>query len=194
MAPKFANVYQFKITLKDSKPPIWRRIQVPENYSFWDLHVAIQDAMGWMDYHLHVFEIGTYGGFGSIEIGIPEANEHLKSVKEKISKYFSPTHPKVMYVYDFGDDWEHTILLEKIVPADPAQSYPLCLAGKRACPPEDCGGLYGYYNMLEILSHPKHPQYQDYLSWLDGDFDPDAFDPKEVVFDDPKKRQRLSGL
>jgi hypothetical protein len=194
MTQKPKTVYQFKITLKDSKPPIWRRIQVPEAYSMWDLHVAIQDAMGWKDRHLHMYNPGAHDDFKSIEIGIPDADEHLHSVKEKMADHFSMQSPNALYVYDFGDDWEHTILLEEILPADPAQSYPLCLAGERACPPEDCGGLPAFYSIMEIISQPKHPGYKSYRSWLGKDYDPEAFDPKLVVFDDPQKRRKEVGL
>ena len=187
MVTSFNNVYQFKITLKDSKPNIWRRIQVPENYSFWDLHVAIQDAMCWMDYHLHMFNIGTYPNY-EIRIGLPEGNEYLHSAKVQMKKYFQKEKDKAMYEYDFGDGWEHQILLEKILPKDPQIEYPICIAGKNACPPEDCGGIHGYYNMLKILADPQNSDYEDVVDWIGDDFDPLDFDPEEVVFDDPKLR------
>ncbi len=192
MKETFQNVYQFKITLKNSKPAIWRRIQVPEDYSFWDLHTAIQDAMGWQDCHLHEFNISLPLSNIRIEIGLPEGNECLHSTKVKIKKYFFKEKDKANYWYDFGDDWHHTVLLEKILPRDPEQTYPLCLAGKMACPPEDCGGIGGYYYNLEILSDPKHPEYEDTLEWMGDDFDPEEFDPEEVIFDDPKKRWKYA--
>lgn len=191
MATNFNNVYQFKITLKGSKPNIWRRIQVPENYSFWDLHVAIQDAMGWFDCHLHMFNIGgTYPRY-EIRIGLPEADEYLHSAKVKMKKYFQNEKDKAMYEYDFGDGWEHQLLLEKILPKDPQVDYPLCLAGKMACPPEDCGGIWGYADMLKVLADPKHSEYEDMVDWIGDDFDPLDFDPKEVLFDDPKERLKF---
>lgn len=192
MKETFQNVYQFKITLKGSKPPIWRRIQVPENYSFWDLHTAIQDAMGWEDCHLHEFSIIMSPSSIPIEIGLPEDDECLESNKEKIKNYFLKEKDKADYWYDFGDDWHHTVLLEKILPKDPEQKYPVCLDGKMACPPEDSGGMWGYYYKLEILSDPKHPEYDDIIDWMGENFDPTYFDPKEVVFDDPKLRWRLA--
>ncbi len=189
---KFKNVYQFKITLKDTKPPIWRRIQVPETYRFLDLHVAIQDAMGWTDSHLYQFDILNPLQNVMVEIGLPEGNNYLKSKQEKIADYFSETNNKAEYCYDFGDNWLHKLQLEKILPADPELDYPVCLAGKLACPLEDCGGVWGYYNMLEALEDPKHPDHEDILDWVGEDFDPKDFDPEEVIFDDPKARERFN--
>jgi len=194
VAQRFKNVYQFKITLKDSKPPIWRRIQVPESYSFWDLHVAIQDAMGWMDYHLHLFTIPSAGSPGYIEIGIPEGNEYLKSVQEKIKDYISLEHPKLTYRYDFGDDWVHSVVLEKILPREPQQEYPLCVAGRMACPPEDCGGIDEYYRSMDILKDPQNEEFDFIADWFGKDYDPKQFDPRKIVFDDPSERRKMSGL
>ena len=144
MKKKFKKVYQFKITLKDIKPPVWRRIQVPESYTFWELHVAIQDAMGWLDYHLHIFEIINPSKDMKEEIGVPDEDfesdtKTLPGRKLKIADYFSMDNAKANYQYDFGDNWEHTIKLEKIVARAEDAQYPVCIAGKRACPPEDCG-------------------------------------------------------
>ncbi len=185
---KSKQVYQFKITLLDTKPPIWRRIQVPENYRFWDLHVAIQDAMGWEDDHLHEFRVHAPLKGITVSIGLPSDNQYLKSTREKIADYFSPAYAVAEYEYDFGDGWLHTVKLEKILPTDPGQNYPVCLAGKMACPPEDCGGVGGFYNMLEALKDPQHPDHMDVLDWIE-DFDPEAFDPADVVFDDPIDRE-----
>lgn len=191
MKDAYQNVYQFKITLKHSKPAIWRRIQVPETYSFWDLHVAIQDAMGWDDCHLHEFMVPTQKD-REAEIGLPGVSGILNGSKVKMTKYFQREGDKADYWYDFGDDWMHLVVLEKIMPRDPKQEYPRCLAGKMACPPEDCGGIWGYYEMLDILKDPSHPEYEDYSDWLGDDFDPSDFDPEEVVFDDPKQRWKMA--
>jgi len=192
MKATFQNVYQFKITLKGSKPPIWRRVQVPENYSFWDLHTAIQDAMGWMDCHLHEFLIPSFQAALHIEIGLPEGNEYLHGTKVKINQYFQQEKDKADYWYDFGDDWFHLVVLEKIIPRNPEWEYPVCLAGKQACPPEDCGGIWGYYDMLEVLKDPKDPEYENVIDWLGDDFDPSHFDPEEVGFRDPKESWRMA--
>jgi hypothetical protein len=187
------KVYQFKITLKGIKPPIWRRIVVPETYTFWDLHVAIQDAMGWLDMHLHDFEIFSPSAGRKVFIGIPDedfeiARKTLAGWKHKISGYFSMENKKAEYVYDFGDDWEHTVNLEKILPLEAGVNYPVCTAGKRSCPPEDCGGVWGYGDLLEIIANPDDERYEEMLEWLGEDFDPEYFDVTEITFSDPQKR------
>ena len=194
MVKKTNEVYQFKITLNNSKPTIWRRIVVPSNYSFWDLHVAIQDSMGWIDYHLHIFEIKNPKTNMKVEIGIPDEEDELfdriilPDYKEKITKYFNENNRNARYEYDFGDSWIHTIKLEKILPATIGEKYPKCIDGKMACPPEDCGGIGGYYNLIEIINDPSHEEYENMMEWLGGEFNPEIFDPKAVSFDDPKER------
>lgn len=180
MATKTSKVYQFKITLKSIKPKIWRRIQVPGNYNFWDLHVAIQNAMGWYDSHLHQFEMKTHEAIGVV-IGIEECDELEQ--KAKIAKYFLFPKDKASYEYDFGDGWEHDIVLEKILPAAGGEKYPKCIDGERACPPEDCGGVWGYENLLSIIKEPDHEEYEDRMEWLGGEFDPEEFNPTSVKFE-----------
>ncbi|HID93190.1 MAG TPA: plasmid pRiA4b ORF-3 family protein [bacterium (Candidatus Stahlbacteria)] len=194
MKKKYERVYQFKITLEGIKPRIWRRIQVPETYTFWDLHVAIQDAMGWLDYHLHEFEIVDPSTGLKVNIGMPDEDfgrEILPDWKQKIADYFSMENRSADYVYDFGDNWEHKIRLEKILPRNKNINYPICIKGERACPPEDCGGDLGYARLLEILKNPNHEEYEEMLEWVGGKLDPEHFDPKEVSFDDPEKRRRI---
>jgi hypothetical protein len=195
MKKKFNHVYQFKITLQNSKPPIWRRIQVPETYTFWDLHVAIQDAMGWLDYHLHLFEVIDPSTGMKMEIGIPEEEygEYGGTIpgwKKKISDYFTMENRKADYTYDFGDNWEHKIELENILPREEDIKYPICIKGKRACPPDDCGGIWGYEDLLEIIGDPDHEEHEEMSVWIGGDFDPEHFDMKEVCFHDPAKRRK----
>ncbi|GAB6887558.1 plasmid pRiA4b ORF-3 family protein [Desulfothermus okinawensis JCM 13304] len=152
-------MYQFKITLKGIRPPIWRRIQVPETYTFWDLHVAIQDAMGWEDYHLHEFEIINPSTGLKVRIGSPDEDfyrEVLLEWKQKIADYFSEENPVANYIYDFGDGWEHKVQLEKILPRKNSINYPVCIKGRRACPPEDCRGIWGYKELLEVIKDPAH--------------------------------------
>ena len=187
-------VYQFKVTLKDIFPPIWRRIQVPKTYSFWDLHVAIQDAMGWLDYHLHLFKIINPETDKFVEIGIPDDDEFddkypcIAGWDTPIKHYFARCGDKADYEYDFGDCWEHEIVLEEIVEKELHKKYPLCLDGKRACPPEDCGGVPGYQDLLQTIKNPANEEYEDIMNWLGGSFNPDYFDPQEVRFYNPQKR------
>lgn len=161
------SIFQFKITLLGIKPQIWRRIQVPSEYNFFELHCAIQSAMGWENYHLHQFDTNDSAGEES-----------------KIADYFSEKGISVKYEYDFGDGWEHKILLEKILPKDSAIKHPICTHGKRACPPEDCGGIWGYQHLLEILKDQSHPEYEERLEWLGDEFDPEKFDTSAVRFYD----------
>lgn len=193
MAKKFSNVYQFKIVLQEIKPLIWRRIQVPEHYSFWDLHVAIQDSMGWLDYHLHKFHIKNNPTRELEFIGIPDEDFDdemavLPGWEVPIKDFFTLENKKILYEYDFGDCWEHMILLEKILPKSPNVKYPICIAGARACPPEDCGGTMGYKNLLKIIGDPQHEEYVPTMEWLGGSFEPEKFNPSEVKFENPGRR------
>ena len=179
--------------MEDIKPKIWRRIQVPENYSFWDLHVAIQDAMGWLDCHLHQFHVRNTKLCEPEFIGIPDESEDydiptLAGWKVFIADHFSLKNKKMLYEYDFGDRWDHDISLEKILPKGSEIKYPICIAGERACPPEDCGGSYGYENFLKIIKDPLHEKYKKMINWSSGHFDPELFNPSEVIFCDPKSR------
>jgi hypothetical protein len=145
MNKKFDSVYQFRIALKYIKPPIWRKILVPEIYNFRDLHVAIQDAIGWEDYHLHEFVILHPDSGKKVSIGIPTKDdgffeqEIIPEKTQNIYKWFNTKNRQALYRYDFGDNWEHEIILEDILKKDPDLNYPICISGKRACPPEDCG-------------------------------------------------------
>ena len=196
MKRKYDQIFQFRITLRDIRPPIWRRIQVPEIYSFWDLHVAIQDAMGWDDCHLHQFEMVNPSTGSKEEIGIPiEDSLWDRKVypgwERKIADYFTMNNSAAAYEYDFGDSWEHTVKLEKILPRVKVVKYPICIKGKRRCPPEDCGGIWGYENFLQIMNDPDHEEYEDMKEWIGGEFDPEYFNVKEVIFDDPDVRRKM---
>ncbi len=195
----YKNVYQFKVTLKNINPPVWRRIQVPENYSFWDLHVAIQDSMGWADTHLHEFTTIVKNHAQIKRIGLPDfemmESDVLFGWEENISDYFSLGKNKAMnYTYDFGDNWDHRVELEKIIQKEYKINYPICVKGKRACPPEDCGGIWGYEDKLKIIKNPKHPEYDEIAEWMGEDFDSENFDCAEIVFDNPLKRLKDSGI
>jgi hypothetical protein len=124
---------------------------------------------------------------------IPEyGREILPEWKQKIANYFSMENRMAEYVYDFGDNWEHTVKLEKILPRDENTNYPICIKGKRACPPEDCGGIWGYEELLDIISDKNHEEYEEMMKWLGGEFDPEYFDVEEVSFDDPDKRRKIA--
>ena len=175
-----SKTFQLKITLSDSKPPIWREIIVPADYTFFDLHVAIQDAFGWEDCHLHQFFIGTPYKNQSIIVACPDSDDMCDVLDErelKLSKYLSDPKDKIYYEYDFGDGWMHKIELRKILDNDAKSKYPQIIGGARACPPEDCGGMWGYYNLIEIVKNPKHKEYEEMMEWMGLD-DPSEFDPE----------------
>jgi len=194
MRIKFDHVYQFRVDLKGVKPPIWRRILIPCNYSFWDLHVAIQDAMGWHDRHLHAFYAFAPTIRAELQIGIPpEDSTHAEDFVVPcwlipIAEFFTLANRRINYEYDFGDGWEHEIRLETILPRDKKQKYPQCTGGRRACPPEDCGGPIGYEDLLATLSDTTNPDREAVLEVMGGYFDPNRFDPSEIRFDDPAER------
>lgn len=188
-------IFQFKVSLNEINPLIWRRIQVPSRYSFWDLHIAIQDSMGWFDCHLHAFRLRKLHGRKRLEIGIPlddfDDIEILPGWDEYLADYFLAPGKTAEYEYDFGDCWEHEILFEGILLKEKNTKYPLCLAGERACPPEDCGGTCGYTELLQILKDPKHEEYARMVEWLSGwygKYNPEKFDKEKIKFDNPKTR------
>lgn len=169
---------------------------MPEACTFWDLHVAIQDAMGWQDCHLHEFRLlGPKGTL--VSIGIPTGEEAddrpmLPGWKVEVSKNFvnAGWHvPPAIYAYDFGDDWEHTLVHEGMTMAEPGARYPRCVGGARRGPPEDCGGVHGFAEFLAAIADPAHPEHESMREWA-GPYDPSDFAPERVRFDDPKKRWR----
>ncbi len=188
------RILRFKVELLGIKPPIWRRIEIPASYMFWDLHVAIQDAMGWWDQHLHMFRIAGPDESEVVLIGIPDESpvegdpEILPGSEVRVMEYLFEPGGRGMYEYDFGDGWEHEILLEDILPRKKSEKYPRCLSGARACPPEDCGGVTGYKELIKIIDDRSHEEYDEMMQWLGGSYDPDAFDANAVQFDSPKKR------
>jgi hypothetical protein len=156
------KIYQFKVVLKKTKPPIWRRIQISGNSSFWDLHTAIQDAMGWSDTHLHEFEVFNFRQRHDEFIGVPydayPSNRQTSPEWEiPLSRYFTSSNRRAHYTYDFGDQWVHLVTLEKTSQPEPGKKYPRCVTGRRKCPPENCGGPWGYDNLLSI-QHTKSMQ------------------------------------
>ncbi len=178
-------IYQLKVTLVGSKPPIWRRILVPDNITLGKLHMVLQVVMGWLDEHLHQFKMG-------MELyGVPDKENSLfgMSVQDEnktiLSSLLLKEKDSITYDYDFGDDWEHKLTLEKRLPYDSTMQLPLCIKGKRACPPEDCGGIWGYMELIEIMSDPSHPEHEERAEWLEEafgieNFEPECFDLEET--------------
>jgi hypothetical protein len=178
---KSATVYQLKITLNDIRPPVWRRV-LTRDCTLARLHDIIQVVMGWEDYHLHLFEIGgeSYGHPQQWSTEFGDDEDTLNERKLKLSQIVAHGVHKFTYEYDMGDSWRHTIMVEKTVPADRGLKYPRCVDGRRACPPEDCGGPWGYGDFVEAIQDPKHEQHEELLEWVGGEFDPEAFDPEAV--------------
>lgn len=174
------HIYQLKVTLCDIKPPIWRRFHVPSDMKLGKLHQVIQIVMGWTNSHMHQFKVGkTYYGttYPDDFDGMPETRDENKT---KIAELVSKPKAKFVYEYDFGDSWEHEVVLEKILSPESGVHYPTCLEGKRACPPEDCGGVWGYANLLEVIEDEDHPEHEDILEWLGEEFDSEAFEVEAV--------------
>lgn len=177
----FRNIYQLKVELKGAKPPIWRRVLVPNDINLEKLHEVIQDSMGWYNCHLHHF----FDGKKYYQIPFDDddgfwGEPPLDERKYKLSKFLKKEKQTLIYEYDFGDGWEHKIILEKILPFDLETKLPTCTKGKRACPPEDCGGIWGYENLLEIISDPTNPEHDEMIEWLGGKFDPSYFNKEEM--------------
>ncbi len=181
------TIYQLKVTLIGSKPPIWRRILVADTITLGKLHTVMQALMGWFDEHLHQFVLGRelYGVPDKEEknffFGISVKDEN----KEILSSLLRQEKDSLTYEYDFGDGWQHKVTLEKILPFDSAITLPCCIKGKGACPPEDCGGIWGYMDLVEVMSDKLHPDYADRAEWLADsfgitDFNPALFDLETV--------------
>jgi len=175
------EIYQLKMTLRDTRPPIWRRLLVPAGLTLDVLHDVLQLAMGWDDSHLHEFRIG------SKRFGKSDPNDRLMGLdpigNERTTCLFTVlgrVGAKGMYTYDFGDSWEHAIVVEKVLPPEPGVRYPICVDGRLHGPPEDCGGIPGYYNLLEALRDPNHQEHEELLDWVGGEFDPEAFSVDDV--------------
>lgn len=175
MKPK---VYHLKITLEGIRPPIWRRLEVLGSTTLAGLHDVFQTAMGWSDCHLHMFTVaGTQ--FGPED---PDAPEPLEDEREvRLDEVLLRPKDRMVYEYDFGDSWFHRVDVEEIGPAgSDVKQYPLVTGGKRACPPEDCGGVPGYMDLLETLADPGSPRHREMMEWFDEDFDSEAFDPERI--------------
>lgn len=175
------QIYQIKVTLLGTDPPIWRRLLVPADLTLEQLHNVLQIAMGWEDCHMHEFRIGQQ------RYGAPDPMERAfggsRTASERTARLFNVLDragTKAVYTYDFGDSWEHRIAVEKRLAPEPERAHPTCLAGERHGPPEDCGGIPGFYNLLEAIGDPEHEEHQELLDWVGGSFDADAFSVDDV--------------
>lgn len=170
-------VFRLKVTLRGVKPPIWRRFLVPGGITLKRLHDSLQVVMGWTASHLHQFEAGgVLYGTSDRELSIARISEARTTLDEILHR----PKDRLRYEYDFGDGWDHDVILEAILPPARGGLYPIVEAGKRACPPEDCGGSYGYRGFLQVISDPTNPEHRDMLDWAGGAFDPEAFNVHEA--------------
>ena len=172
-------IYQLKITLEGIQPPVWRQVLVPGDFTLGDLHEVIQATFGWWDYHLHQFIVGeTYYASPDVD----DFEEFSAEDEDGVTlRQVAPGEGFAFrYQYDFGDDWLHHILVEEIGVPEPGKEYPVVVDGQRACPPEDVGGIWGYENFLRAIADPEHEEHEEFLEWVGGEFDPEAFDLDET--------------
>lgn len=175
------EIYRLKITLLGSKPPIWRRVEVPSHISLEKLHHIIQIVMGWDESHLWEIKIGKFTYSEPSFYDDPDDNfERHDAFMIPLCEAFKREKDKLLYNYDFGDYWEHKIVLEKKCSPEIDVKYPCCVDGELACPPEDCGGIRGFYDMLEALNNPDNEEHESYKEWVGEDYDPELFDIKKV--------------
>ena len=192
-------VYQLTIALRAIRPPIWRRFQVPASTTLDRLHLMVQRVMGWTNAHLHEFVVdGRRYGTGVREWKDEFEADVLNERRFTLADIAAAAGAEIEYTYDFGDGWQHDIRVEKILPPTPGQHYPVCLAGARACPPEDCGGYPGYTDLVKAMAQPRHPRHRELIEWLGGVFEPEQFDAEAVSRDllrfRPRARARLTRL
>lgn len=175
------KILQLKICLENAKPLVWRRILIESSKAFSNLHDAIQQSFDWGDYHLHEFIVAE-AKIGPLpkEPEDPENTPDFDSRKTVLSRFLDKEGKTILYVYDFGDDWMHKIKVEKILPKEKGKKYPLCIGGAMNCPPEDCGGVWGYEDFKKAISDKKHPEHKEMLDWVGGYFDPEEFDIEKV--------------
>ena len=169
-----APIYQLKITLAEVEPPVWRRVRVRGALRLDRLHAVFQRAMGWQNAHLHEWTVGGR------RYGVPEPDEPHYEVADESGLTLRQAGPiegvRFEYVYDLGDNWTHEVVVERIDPPDSGSPSAECMAGERACPPEDCGGAGGYERFLDAIRDPRHPEHEDLMAWVGGRFDPEALD------------------
>ncbi|WP_177420369.1 plasmid pRiA4b ORF-3 family protein [endosymbiont of Lamellibrachia barhami] len=171
------SLLQLRIELEHSNPSIWRSVLVPDNITLVKLHRVIQEVMGWYDYHLHEFII-DHRHYGIVDPNDPNLDLAPKLINEKRKNLVKVLGQKKLfeYIYDYGDNWRHTITLENTLPLTSARSSVVCIGGEMACPPEDVGGLGGYFEFLEAMTDPQHEEHESVIQWWGEAFDPRAFD------------------
>jgi len=174
------SLFQLKITLQDCKPSIWRRVVVRSDMKLDRLHNLIQTAMGWTNSHLHQFVAdGVFYGMKGLDLE-DEVDETLDEKRHVVNELISKAQDRFIYEYDFGDSWEHEVVLEKILKPDASFKHPVCLAGANACPPEDCGGTWGYADFLKAMANPKHEEHEQMKEWIGGKWDAAKFSLEAV--------------
>ncbi len=182
-SPAHNVIVQVKVKLLGvTKPPVWRRLQVRADTRLDQLHEIIQAALGWENYHMHVFS------FAEQEFGIPDPELGFSDERQiTLGELIAGPDDRLRYTYDFGDDWEHELTVEDLLDADPETHYPVLVTMKGACPPEDCGGPWGYADLKEILADPNHDEHQERLDWLGlnnaNEFDPAAVPSKDIDYE-----------
>lgn len=181
MVSNLREVYQLKVQLKGVRPPIWRRFLVSNTSTLEEFHHTIQIVMGWTNSHLHQFISGkSRYGMVDPEFGMDWDDDLQDELNFKVKDLLKSEGDSIVYEYDFGDGWEHKITLEKVLPFDKEQFLPLCIKGKRGCPPEDVGGVWGYADFLEKWIDENHPEHEDLKEWAGDYFDPEIFDQIET--------------
>ena len=189
------RILRFRITLRDITPSIWRVLELHADATFWDLHCAIQNSFGWTHSHLHEFEMVRAARKGRVVIGIPDDEframpgmpKTLAGWVEPVRDWLTDPGHIALYTYDFGDRWEHEVLLEAIAPAKPRTKLPRCVSGENKGPPDDVGGPPGYENFVEAMANLRHEEHARYRTWIGGSWNPRGFDASKVKFSSAKK-------
>lgn len=170
----FTEIATLRIELKDTDPLIWRVVEVPTSITLKVLHDIVQAAMGWFDCHL--WEMAIHGQTYGLPMDEDWGTAPRKvASRTRLRDVIAPGRPQIHYAYDFGDYWEHSLIISDVRAGDRSTAYPRFLAGEGNCPPEDCGGIPGFYEMLEARADPEHPDHADVIEWLD-DYDPNELD------------------